>query len=121
MIRRQATAVLAASALAWGARGQSPELDGSSTDAASRPWRLTFHWDNDGSVIKLNHNTDRHYTNGARITFDYQPQWAADIARNWFKIAPDEHGELATAGGFVLGQNIYTPDHTGSHRRASPG
>ncbi len=120
MIRRHATAALATIALAWCAHGQSPTLDPPASDDADGPWRLTFHWDNDGTVIKPNHNTDRHYTNGARITFDYQPQWADDIARDWFKIAPDEHGDLATAGGFVIGQNMYTPDRVGNPALRDP-
>lgn len=73
------------------------------------PYRLTFHFENDGSFAKPNHNTDRHYTNGVKITFSYRPEWADDFA-DWLNLRPDENGDIKTAGGFAIGQNIYTPD-----------
>ena len=40
---------------------------------------LSFYLENDSRFTKPNGNTDRHYTNGARIVYVTQPEW------NWLK------------------------------------
>ncbi len=75
-----------------------------------RGWyTLTLYFENDGTFVKRNHPTDRHYTNGVRLTVTHQPRWGADLARNlpW---APGDHDRLQTAVGYTIGQNIYTPE-----------
>lgn len=71
---------------------------------------VTVYWENDGTAAKPNQNTDRHYTNGIKITLAHQPDWAAQLA----PLLPFQPGgkdvTLKTAVGYQMGQNIYTPD-----------
>ncbi len=71
---------------------------------------LSIYWENDGTLIKPNHRTDRHYTNGLKLVFAHQPDW------DWLKSFASwndfgKGGEVKTAMGYFLGQNIYTPDN----------
>lgn len=70
----------------------------------TEPYRIDLFWENDGTVLKPNWQSDRHYSNGAGFAFTYQPQWADDLA--------DGLGLAAngTAAGFIAAQEIYTPN-----------
>ena len=99
---------------------QEPEaVDVLTPPDSPEPYRLEFHFENDGSFAKPNHNTDRHYTNGVKITFSHRPEWADDFA-GWLNLQPDANGQVKTAGGFAIGQNIYTPDRIENPALRSP-
>jgi lipid A 3-O-deacylase len=77
------------------------------------PFVVTLYFENDGTFVKRNNPTDRHYTNGVKITFAHQPGWAADLAPR-LPFSPAADGQpLKTAAGYAFGQNIYTPDNIG--------
>lgn len=67
-------------------------------------------WDNDGGVFKVGHREDKHYTNGVVFGLSHHPQWADDLASR----VPDFGGGFgegpATAAGYFLGQQMFTPD-----------
>jgi len=93
------------------ALGGSPVLADEISDAsAESPFVLTIYFENDGTFAKPNNNTDRHYTNGVKLTFAHQPQWAADLAAKLPLVPQQGGGPLKTAVGYAFGQNIYTPD-----------
>lgn len=73
-------------------------------------WSL--YWENDGAFIKPNGNTDRHYTNGARIVMSSKAQWADELAR-WLPFDPARGDEMRAAAFYSIGQLIYTPDRIG--------
>jgi lipid A 3-O-deacylase len=66
---------------------------------------VTFVLEND-----VFYDTDRHYTNGVRVSWagspDGAPQWARNLA-DWIPFF-DARGDLRTL--YTLGQNIYTPN-----------
>ncbi len=69
----------------------------------------TFYFENDGTFVKRNNATDRHYTNGVKITVAHRPDWAARLAGR-LPFNPATGGqELKTAAGYAIGQQIYTP------------
>jgi hypothetical protein len=80
---------------------------------------VSLYMENDSKRMKPNHNTDRHYTSGAKLVYLTQPdrQWLEDFAHWRFA----EAGEpVDTAAGFFFGQNIYTPDHADEPAKRSP-
>ncbi|MEM9559684.1 MAG: lipid A deacylase LpxR family protein [Planctomycetota bacterium] len=71
--------------------------------------RLTgvhLYWDNDGTYVKPFQDSDRHYTNGAKIelTFDpaFSPAWRD-------RLLPNRWSGGRLAAGVVVGHQIYTP------------
>jgi hypothetical protein len=74
---------------------------------------FTIYWENDGTFLKPNDRTDRHYTDGIKLAFTHQPQcdWLKGFAR-WNNFA-DDNTKVSTAVGYFLGQNMFTPDHVG--------
>jgi hypothetical protein len=99
-----------------------------------------MYWENDGTFVKPNYRTDRHYTDGLKLVWTHQPEW------EWLKKfstwnnfgdgdkvdstpstsspqasspAYDLQGQAGQAGlpqvdtavGYFFGQNMYTPDH----------
>lgn len=71
---------------------------------------FTIYWENDGTFIKPNYRTDRHYTDGLKLVFTHQPDW--DWLRkfaSWNNFG--DGNEADTAVGYFFGQNMYTPDH----------
>lgn len=83
--------------------------DGTPEPPAS-PLVITGYWENDGGPLKPNNNQDRHYTNGLAFTFAHQPGWARDFGDIVpFKDSFDEK-RLTHAGGYTIGQLIFTPD-----------
>lgn len=78
----------------------------------------TYYWENDGSFFKPNHRTDRHYTNGAKITFTHHPHWP--WLQNLTDLPGRPDGRIETALGYSIGQNIYTPDHVDEPARRRP-
>jgi hypothetical protein len=84
-----------------------------SDKSAESPFVVTIYFENDGTFAKPINNTDRHYTNGVKLTFAYQPEWAAELAPK-LPFAPTQGGgPLKTAAGYAFGHNIYTPDGIG--------
>ncbi len=74
------------------------------TPAEVAPYRIDVFWENDGTVLKPQWQSDRHYTNGVGLGFTHQPQWADDLAAG-LGLSAD-----GTAAGFLLSQEIYTPN-----------
>ena len=77
---------------------------------ASAQDTFSAYWENDSRTIKPNGKSDRHYTNGLKLVYTAQPEWA------WLKDFGDWGGAADAittekAVGFFLGQNIYTPNH----------
>jgi lipid A 3-O-deacylase len=73
---------------------------------------LTLYMENDGTFIKPLYTTDRHYTNGTKAAFTHQPKdvnFLKDYSR-WNGFGEND-GNVTTALGYFLGQNLYTPDH----------
>lgn len=76
-------------------------------DPLTRSSFWNFQWEND--LLARSH-TDRHYTNGLRLSFlqreDGAPAWLLRISRSlpWFP----EGGRVRAA--WALGQNLYTPE-----------
>ncbi len=69
-------------------------------------WLLTLHWENDGTVLKPNHNTDRYYTNGFVASFtlrDTEPAQLIDLLP-----AFDDFTAGHRAFGIALGHHINT-------------
>jgi len=74
------------------------------------PFLMTIYYENDGTFVKPNNRQDRHYTNAIKLSVTHQPQWAKAMAR-WLPFSPASKQEkIKTAGGYAIGQNIYTPD-----------
>ncbi len=98
--------VMAAMVLCSDARAQQDLLDEPEAD----PFVIAFYFENDGTFVKRNKATDRHYTNGVKLTLTHQPAWAKRLA-SVLPFSPSREGEqLKTAAGYAFGQNIYTPD-----------
>lgn len=72
---------------------------------------FNFYLENDGGVVKPNHDTDRYYTNGLKITVTHHPQLADRLADLLDSILPLGGEPTQTAMGYAIGQKIYTPDH----------
>ncbi|MFH1371362.1 MAG: lipid A deacylase LpxR family protein [Planctomycetota bacterium] len=68
------------------------------------------YWENDGTFVKPNYRTDRHYTEGLKFVYTHQPEWGwlKDFG-TWNNFG--EGDEVDTAVGYFFGQNMYTPDH----------
>ncbi len=85
--------------------------------AASGQETLTLYMENDGTFIKPLYRTDRHYTNGTKFEFTHQPNdvnFLNDFSR-WNGFGQND-GEIRTALGYFVGQNLYTPDHVDDPR-----
>jgi lipid A 3-O-deacylase len=76
--------------------------------------------ENDGTFLKPEHRTDRHYTAGLKLIYTDQPDcnWLNGFER-WNKFAP-ENEQVRTAAGYFLGQDIFTPDHVENPVLRSP-
>lgn len=64
--------------------------------------------DNDSRQIKPNHPQDQHYTNGIGIGLTQHTRWADDVA-DWMP-GHDGFGPARTGVGYVLAQQMYTPE-----------
>ena len=70
---------------------------------------MSFYLENDSRILKPNHKTDRHYTNGTKLVYLTQPNWSwLNDFSSWDAASSDE--SVDTTVGLFLGQNIYTPD-----------
>lgn len=71
---------------------------------------FTIYWENDGTFLKPDFRTDRHYTDGLKLVYTHQPEfeWLKDFGR-WNNFANND-ANIATAMGYFVGHNIYTPD-----------
>jgi lipid A 3-O-deacylase len=81
------------------------------------PFVFKIYLENDGTNLKPNHSTDRHYTSGGKLTLSHQSQseWVLNLAELWGR----PEGRIRTALGFTVGQNIYTPDHVDEPEKRS--
>ena len=72
---------------------------------------FTLYLENDGTFIKPIYRTDRHYTDGAKLVYTNQPDcnFLKDYSR-WNGFGQND-GQVSTALGYFVGQNLYTPDH----------
>lgn len=80
---------------------------------------FSFYLENDSRFTKPNGNTDRHYTNGARVVYatdEVRWKWLEDLGRWHFGAGED----VQTGVGFFIGSEIYTPDHADEPWRRSP-
>jgi hypothetical protein len=77
---------------------------------------FTIYWENDGTFLKPDFRTDRHYTNGLKMAYTHQPEWKwlKDFGR-WNGFA-DNDVNVRTAMGYFFGHNIYTPDDIANPR-----
>lgn len=75
----------------------------SPTDA----FRLSVHWENDGTTLKPNGDTDRYYTNGAGFTLSWRNEFATQ-ATEWIPF-PEKFDTIHRAVGFTAGQLMFTP------------
>lgn len=77
--------------------------------AEPQPWELThftLFWENDGVYVDPFSSADRHYTNGLKIDFAFDPNLSPEAAQ-W--LAPsDRWTDPKFAVGFVVSQQIYT-------------
>lgn len=98
--------------LATTGRAQTAPSDIAGANAGTHtaaPPTFRIHWENDGSLLKRNNVTDRHYTSGAGLSLAYQPDWARELAPR-VPFAED-FGPADYAAGFVVGQLIFTPEN----------
>ena len=80
---------------------------------------VSFYLDNDSRTLKPNHKTDRHYTNGTKIVYLFQPDWNwLNDFSDWDAAGSDE--SVDTVAGLFFGQNIYTPDHVDNPQKRKP-
>jgi len=82
-----------------------------SGQASGQNETMTLYMENDGTFIKPLYHTDRHYTNGTKLAITDQPKdsnFLKEFSR-WNGFGEND-GEVRTAKGYFLGQNLYTPD-----------
>jgi hypothetical protein len=72
---------------------------------------FNIYWENDGTFIKPNHSTDRHYTDGLKTSFTHEPntKWLRDFGR-WNNFGEND-SNVNTDLGYFFGQSMFTPDH----------
>lgn len=71
---------------------------------AKPPVSFNIFFENDGTFVRPQDDDDRHYTSGQAISWVYHQTGGRKIA-DWLNLPAD-----GTALGFVLGQQIYTPE-----------
>lgn len=76
--------------------------------------RFTAFWENDGTVPRPNSGSDKHYTNGLKFDFAWQPEWA-DRWLEWMPLSHQFGDAPETAFGLSVGQLIFTPEDIESH------
>jgi hypothetical protein len=109
------------SALPSVARAQDAPASGAAPEASSAPdagerdggWapltRFTFFWENDGAWPKPRSNSDEHYTNGIKLDFAWQPEWA-DRWLDWMPLTDQFGPAPETAFGLSVQQLMFTPE-----------
>jgi len=80
-------------------------------DCVSAEASVTVYWENDGTFVKPNGRSDRHYTEGLKIAYTHQPKWRWLKDFGVWNNFGAEDGNVATAIGYFIGQNMYTPDY----------
>lgn len=84
---------------------ETPEIE--VADDSGDRWTLSGYWDNDGGPLKRNNIEDRHYTNGFGFTLAHQAEWA-----EWLNERLPFGDEFdRTAGGYMIGQQMFTPEN----------
>ncbi|MGA2094404.1 MAG: lipid A deacylase LpxR family protein [Sedimentisphaerales bacterium] len=96
----------------------SPQADSGGSTTAGQTF--TFYLENDGTFLKPEHRTDRHYTSGLKLVYTDQPDCNAlkEFAK-WNNFA-SENEKVNTAVGYFLGQDIFTPDHADNPELRAP-
>jgi hypothetical protein len=91
-----------------------------SSGQATSGQTFTMYLENDGTFLKPEHRTDRHYTSGLKLVYTDKPDcnWLKEFSR-WNNFAP-ENEKASTAVGYFLGQDIFTPDHADDPSKRSP-
>jgi hypothetical protein len=106
-------------------QASSPQTDSGGSTTSGQTF--TVYLENDGTFLKPNHRTDRHYTSGLKLIYTDQPDcnWLKDFAR-WNNFASENEKadstpstssgqagspQVNTAIGYFVGQNLFTPDH----------
>ncbi len=69
---------------------------------------LTLFWDNDGTVPKIIADSDRHYTNGAKIDLALNPSSRFEEGVRELADRLDPMPDATVKAGLVLAQHIYT-------------
>ena len=114
--------IAASSALAQSQDTLAPETQPSVAEKggrrASGALRLTGFYENDSEHLKPNNSTDRHYTGGGALAFQWQSIEVNELvsAIPYFgnEFAPDTLGTSYSLG-FVASLQVYTPDDLASH------
>ena len=75
--------------------------------ASTKPYTVTFYWENDGGYVQPNHSRDRYYTNGGALGITHQPDWAQRLAPHM--PFAERFGPAETGAGYILGQKMFTP------------
>lgn len=89
------------------------ELETGGGAALTEVSRVKVYWENDGAFHDPFDGYDRHYTNGFAMVFDHRPAWAEQL----LDVAPlsgmfdRRHGHVRAGAGYVLGQQIFTPEN----------
>lgn len=80
---------------------------------ALRHGTLRIYWENDGTAHDPFDSYDRHYTNGFAVVLEHQPDWADGLApaMPFADLFDQRHGKARTGAGYLLAQQIFTPDN----------
>ena len=81
------------------------DLDPAPADPGIEPVQFSIFFENDGSFVRPNHNSDRHYTSGQALHI-------AGPVDPIFDTRAHQVPSTRDAAGFVFVQQIYTPDDT---------
>lgn len=68
-------------------------------------------WENDGAFAKFYRNSDRHYTNGAKLDLAFDGLLVERVA----EFVPSDFDQPRLAGGLAVSQLMFTPDDIESH------
>lgn len=90
------------------ARAQDEAFDPEGVEARQRVLTgVHLYWDNDGTYIKPWQDSDRHYTNGAKIEMTFDPTFGTAWRE---RLLPNRWAGGRLAAGVVVGHHIYTPE-----------
>lgn len=82
------------------------------TSSSPKRWVLSAYTENDSSYYVPGSNADRYYTHGTKFVLTSQLMLGDKLASELATVLPIGKQEpIATSMGFVLGQNIYSPDN----------
>jgi hypothetical protein len=106
------TCIMAATVILTMAATSRAQMNNDAPGDESSGFVLTGYMENDSSYFIPGSNNDRYYTHGTKLTLTHQPPWGQTVGRKLRHLIPiGGDAPMRTAVGYVLGQNIYTPDH----------